>query len=144
MPNGCNTVLFLLLCISNDIHPHPGPPRRSPMYPCGVCHKAVLWSHTRRAVACDTCRGWYHIDCMGMHSATYEAVNRSDLTWICAGCNTPNYSIAVLYFYIDTSISSFSLLVLSSLNSDTKMSTHSVHSDSQIGSPLLRSSPIHS
>ena len=73
--------ISLLLCISNDVHPHPGPPSGGPKYPCGVCRKAVRWSITRKAVACDACDVWYHTDCMGMNSDTYEALNQTNVTY---------------------------------------------------------------
>ena len=88
-PKGNAIYISLLLCISNDVHPHPGPPRGGPKYPCGVCRKAIRWSNTRKAVACDV---WYHTDCMGMNSDTYDALNQTNVTWICANCDTPNHS----------------------------------------------------
>ena len=142
-PKGNARYMFLLLCISNDIHPHPGPPRRGPKYPCGVCHKAVRWSRTRKAVACDTCDVWYHTDCMGMGSATYEALYRSEVTWICANCNTPNYSVNLLDSYIEASVNRFSPLnSLNSDNSPTDSSTSIGTHTRSPGSPILRSSPI--
>ena len=77
---------ILLIAHSHDTEINPGP--YTPKYPCGVCLKAVKWSRTRKAVACDTCDTWYHIDCMGLSSDTYDKLNRSDVSWICTNCNT--------------------------------------------------------
>ena len=135
--------ISLLLCISNDVHPHPGPPRGGPKYPCGVCRKAVRWSSTRKAVACDAFDVWYHTDCMGMNSDTYEALNQTNVTWICANCDTPNHS-SLLDSHIDACINSFS--PLSCIDSDSSKSTNSsIPGNTHIGSPgppILRSSPI--
>ena len=111
-PKGNAIYISLLLFISNGVHPHPGPPRGGPKYPCGVCRKAVRWSSTRKppkAVACDACDVWYHTDCMGMNSDTYEALNQTNVTWICANCDTSNHS-SLLDSHIDACINSFSPL----------------------------------
>ena len=142
-PKGNAIYISLLLCISNDVHPHPGPPRGGPKYPCGVCRKAVRWSSTRKDVACDACDVWYHTDCMGMNSDTYEALNQTHVTWICANCDTPNHS-SLLDSHIDACMNSFS--PLSCIDSDSNKSTNSsIPGNTHIGSPgppLLRSSPI--
>ena len=82
--------ISLLLFISHDIHPHHVPSSSVPKYPCVVCSKAVRWSSTRKAIACDACDVWYHTDCMGMNSVSlYEALNQTSVTWICVNCDTP-------------------------------------------------------
>ena len=105
---------ILLIAHSHDTEINPGP--YTPKYPCGVCLKAVKWSRTRKAVACDTCDTWYHIDCMGMSSDTYDKLNRSDVSWICTNCNTPNYSSSLLDSYLSFD-SENSFQVLSNINS---------------------------
>jgi hypothetical protein len=55
----------LLILQSADCELNPGP--RTPKYPCMVCGKAVKWN--QRAVACDNCEGWYHVEYMNMNSS---------------------------------------------------------------------------
>ena len=50
--------MLLLLGLSNDINPNPGPIKS----PCGLCSKPVKWN--QRAVCCDNCDLWYHIRCI--------------------------------------------------------------------------------
>ena len=57
---------MLLLAESYAPEPNSGP--RPPKFPCGVCHKAVKWSTS--GVQCDSCKIWYHQDCMGMSDNT--------------------------------------------------------------------------
>ncbi len=138
---------------------NPGP--YTPKYPCGVCKKAVRWSKTRTAVACDTCNTWYHTDCMGMTSEVYNRINRSDVSWICMTCDTPNHSSSLLdsYVSVPASENKFHPLsdscVVSSSDADALYTSNSKHSssirtsscssiDSEFnpGSPLQQSSPI--
>ena len=78
-----------------------------------------------------------------MNSDTYEALNQTNVTWICANCDTPNHS-SLLDSHIDPCINSFS--PLSCIDSDSNKSTNSsIPGNTHIGSPgppLLRSSPI--
>ena len=64
----CRRKLVLLylcsLLLANSYAPEPNPGPRTPKYPCGHCQKAVKW--TTPGVMCDTCKVWYHSDCMGM------------------------------------------------------------------------------
>ena len=69
-----------------------------------------------------------------MLSDTYEVLNRTNVTWICANCNTPNHSVALLDSYINPCINSFS--PLSCVDSDSNNSTNSsIPGDTHIGSP---------
>ncbi len=149
----------LLIIQSHDTELNPGPP--TPKFPCGVCHKAVRWSCTRTAVACDNCDIWFHTDCMGMSSSTYEGLNRSDVTWICKNCDSPNYSSSLFESYINESSNFFQILC--NIETDSQSSIPQVTSpasishasdsaqslncsnasiDHDIGSPLQQSSPI--
>lgn len=152
---------ILLITQSCDTESNPGP--YTPKYPCGVCTKAVRWSRTRTAIACDTCDSWYHTDCMGMSSVSYDRLNRSSVSWICAKCDTPNHSSSLLDSYITDTDNQFdalssmvsepdlshqstqgaSLLSNNSASSNNSQpSSNSFATSSDIGSPLQRSSPI--
>ena len=78
-----------------------------------------------------------------MNYDTYEALNQTNVTWICANCDTPNHS-SLLDSHIDACINSFS--PLSYIDSDSNKSTNSsIPGNTHIGSPgppILRSSPI--
>ena len=149
-------LVLLYLCIlliiqSCDTESNPGP--RIPKYPCGVCSTAVRWSRTRMAVACDTCDTWFHCDCMGMSSISYDRINRSDATLICSSCNTPNYSTSLSDSYISETSNPFDPLSNLSSTLDPEVAPNSSNlsrlescsseaSESDFGSPIKRSSPI--
>ena len=76
---GQRVFLTLILILSGDIHPNPGPPC---VYPCGICETPVNWSNC--AVCCDDCSIWYHKSCFGMSTHEYERLaNKSNISWIC-------------------------------------------------------------
>ena len=86
--------LFSLVILqSHDCHPNPGP--RTPKYPCQVCGKACRWSKTIKSVACNNCEQWYHKDCMQMNTATYEALEKTDMSWCCFKCGIPNFDTSL-------------------------------------------------
>ena len=73
----------LLLLMSGDISPNPGP--RTAKYPCGVCRKAVKWGQD--AVRGDHCETWYHITCIHMNHTAYQILaDNSNTSWICCQC----------------------------------------------------------
>lgn len=88
---------ILMLC--GDININPGP--RNVKYPCQVCEKAVKWKE--RALACDNCLKWYHVDCLRMDSKVYEALANTSLEWICCHCGFPNFSSSL---FAETSVES--------------------------------------
>lgn len=139
-------IAILLIIRSHDTELNPGPRNYKPKFPCGACHKAVRWSKTRTAVACDNCNTWYHTDCMGMSSESYDRVNKSNITWICGECDAPNHSLSLLDSYLNESDNKFSPLSSDSLTSSstrTRSDSSQASLDSNIhpGSPVHQSSP---
>ena len=80
-----SNISLLVLLLSGDIAPNPGPAARD-IYPCGHCELPVNWSD--QAVLCDSCEIWFHRSCHSM-SATEYANLQSDISWKCYRCNHP-------------------------------------------------------
>ena len=79
---------LLILLQAGDLHPNPGPYK--PKFPCGICNKAARWN--QRATCCDQCDVWYHTECMEMSTPMYEALQGSQVSWICVQCGMPNFA----------------------------------------------------
>ena len=72
--------LPLLLALSGDVHPNPGPSR----YPCSVCF--INFTSQGTSYLCTRCSHWVHSRCFGLRNATdYRKANG----WICTACMTP-------------------------------------------------------
>ena len=73
--------LVMLLQMSGDVQPNPGPATK---YPCPVCARNV----TSRGVSyqCNRCSGWVHANCSGLLNA---AQYRRSSDWACGPCSTP-------------------------------------------------------
>ena len=73
--------LVMLLQMSGDVHPNPGPATK---YPCPVCARNV----TSRGVSyeCNRCSGWVYAKCSGLLNA---AQYRRSSDWACGPCSTP-------------------------------------------------------
>ena len=73
--------LFMLIQMSGDVHPNPGPATE---YPCPVCAR----NFTSRGVSyqCNRCSGWVHAKCSGLLNA---AQYRRSSDWACGPCSTP-------------------------------------------------------
>lgn len=128
--NKSNTYLFLLLLtISHVTETNPGP-NDSTRYPCGTCNNSVTWEH--KAICCDTCETWYHIDCQGMASHMYSIMDNPNLSWYCIQCGLPNFSTSIFDFTCIETSNRFSTLN-SSVNSELNISN--------IGEPNATSSP---
>ena len=54
----------LLLLLSTDVHPNPGPGRAKPnwKFPCGKCSKPVRCN--QQGVFCENCKLWWHQKCV--------------------------------------------------------------------------------
>jgi len=125
-------IFRILLLISSDCHPNPGPP--TPKYPCGVCGRAVRWSKTVRSVACTECEKWYHINCLGMNTAMYEPLEATDISWYCCSCGIPNFHSSLF--------TEFDLSDNINVSTETSTKDHSLDtSDISFTNPVSTSSP---
>ena len=116
-------LMLTLLANSNDIQLNPGPQHNnSTIYPCGTCDQPVTWDH--RAIVCDSCDQWYHIDCQDVHSGTYSNLSEdSGIRWDCIICDNPNYTTICFDLHSFQSTNHFSLLSDTSLTSPTLVIT---------------------
>ena len=120
----------MLLASCGDVEPNPGP-----KFPCGICEKAVEWSKTRHAVACDDCDVWFHTDCLHMSEACYNAIANTDASWHCCNCGIPHFTSSLF----DTAGSS--ILADSSVSTNHNSVNESITSDMD---PVCTSSPVKS
>ena len=114
----------------------------TPKYPCMVCTRAVKWGE--RALACDNCDKWCHLNCMVMTSAEYNHLVNSSTSWICSSCNSPNYTkIFDSITAVSNSFESLWLELMSdSLHTNTCSNSLTVGiPSSSLGSPRATSSP---
>ena len=82
--NKRTSLCLIILMLQNDVEANPGPTK----FPCGTCGKAVRYG--QKAVSCDHCDAWFHIDCQGMAAGTYEALLGVEFSWLCLTCGLPN------------------------------------------------------
>ena len=110
---------MMVILISNDVNPHPGPgcsDTNETVYPCGTCDQPATWQE--RGIVCDTCNQWYHISCQWMQAKSYlEHANDSAIAWDCIMCNCPNYSTC--YSLVFSTSNQFSLLSNTFINCTT-------------------------
>ena len=119
---------MLLLQESYDPEPNPGP--RPPKFPCGICNNAVKW--TTPGVQCDSCKLWYHKNCMGMCDQVY--ISLRNVSWECLKCGLPNFSTCLFDLTFFESNNSFEPLQPDS-------SSHSLDCDMSFSNPRATSSP---
>ena len=80
-----SNISLLVLLLSGDIAPNPGPAARD-ISPSGHCELPV--NRSDQAVLYDSCEIWFHRSCHSM-SATEYANLQSDISWKCYRCNHP-------------------------------------------------------
>ena len=68
----------MLLLISKDIHPNPGP-----IDPCSVCSRRVTWGN--RSIQCTGCSLWVHLSCSGLSPADFRKISPGH-SWTCPMC----------------------------------------------------------
>ena len=61
-------LILVLLLISGDIHPNPGP-----IDPCSVCSRRVTWGN--RLVKCTNCSLGVHLSCSGLSPADFRKIS---------------------------------------------------------------------
>ena len=128
---------LVIMLQAGDLHPNPGP--YQPKFPCELCGKAARWN--QRAVSCDECNGWYHVDCMSMSTVVYNVLaNNSKVEWICCQCGMPNFSSS-LFSNSDLHLSN-SFDCLSDNCSNPPNTSAANQSDISSSSSELPSSPL--
>ena len=75
-------LIFMLLLISGDIHPNPGP-----IDSCSVCSRRVTWGN--RSVRFTNCSLWVHLSCSGLSPADFRKIFPGH-SWTCPMC--PSFS----------------------------------------------------
>ena len=68
-------LLILLLLMSGNVHPNPGP-----TFPCSVCAGNVTWRG--KSVQCCTCSKWVHLSCSQLSLSKLRARDSSH-SWSC-------------------------------------------------------------
>ena len=71
-------LLILLLLMSGNVHPDPGP-----IFPCSVCAGNVTW--WGKSVQCCTCSEWVHLRCSQLSLSKFRALGSSH-SWSCFPC----------------------------------------------------------
>ena len=65
-------LISMLLLISGDIHPNPGP-----IDPCSLCSRRVTWGN--RSIQCTNCSLWVHLSGTGLSPAEFVKSPRDTL-----------------------------------------------------------------
>ncbi|WAR21546.1 LOW QUALITY PROTEIN: hypothetical protein MAR_015520, partial [Mya arenaria] len=61
-------VCLILIMLAFDTETNPGPVRPDL---CGICDNVAGW-HPERGIFCEECCTWYHAQCQGMNTLTYD------------------------------------------------------------------------
>ena len=70
-------IILLLLILSNDIHPNPGP--KPPAQHCSLCKQEIS---EEDSLKCDTCSKSYHVKCTSIKD-NIDVLQNSSFQWIC-------------------------------------------------------------
>ena len=73
--------------------------RRRVKFPCEICNKTV--KSNQKAVQCDLCDLWVHIDCNGLLEEEYENLKYDHDLWYCLICNLKNNLVNVPFTRCD-------------------------------------------
>ena len=73
-------LILLLLLMSGNVHPNPGP-----IFPCSVCAGNVTWRG--KSVLCCTCSKWVHLRCSQLSLSKFRALGSSH-SWSCLPCRS--------------------------------------------------------
>ena len=71
-------LIFLLLLISGNVYPNPGP-----VFLCSVCTGSVIWRS--RSAQCSTCSTRVHLRCSPLFYSKFNALGSSH-SWSCSPC----------------------------------------------------------
>ena len=71
-------LILLLLLMSGNVHPNPGP-----IFPCSVCPVNVIWRG--KSVQCCTCSKWAHLRCSQLSLSKFRALGSSH-SWSSLPC----------------------------------------------------------
>ena len=85
-------LLILLLLMSGNVHPNPGP-----IFPCSVCAGNVTWRS--KSVLCCTCSKWVHLWCSQLSLSKFRTLGSSH-SWSCFPCRntmTPSSDSSDMY-----------------------------------------------
>ena len=93
-------LISMLLLISGDIHPNPGP-----IDPCSVCSRRVTWGN--RSIQCTNCSLWVHLSCSGLSPADFRKISPGH-SWTCPMCQSssqppPSHTL-ILYLHPSLSL----------------------------------------
>ena len=128
-------LILLLLLMSGNIHPNPGP-----IFPCSVCAGNVTWRD--KSVQCCTCSKGVHLRCSQLSLPKFRALGSSH-SWSCFPCrNTETPSSDSSDTYTSTVQSGSPLLMLHfrrhpCLQTSYPPSAHSISSSSAPSPPSL-------
>ena len=78
-------LILMLLLISGDIHPNPGP-----IDPCFVCSHRLTWGN--RSVQYTNCSLWVHLSCSGLSPADFRKICPGH-SWTCPMCQSSSQSL---------------------------------------------------
>ena len=90
-------LISMLLLISGDIHPNPGP-----IDPCSVCSRRVTWGN--RSIQCTNCSLRVHLSCSGLSPADFPKISPGH-SWTCPMCPSssqpfpPSHTL-ILYLHL--------------------------------------------
>ena len=70
-------IFILLISLSGDIEPNPGPAKKDTIYHCGLCEYPVTWNS--RGLCCDGWNIWHHKSCRELSSQDYELLEKSNV-----------------------------------------------------------------